>query len=51
LTLIGGAAAVVAAGFGAPLAGVDVAELQLGLGRRVVFISDLHIHGVRRLDS
>jgi Predicted phosphohydrolases len=51
LTLIGGTAvAVVAAGFGAQLTGADVAELRLGLGRRVVFISDLHLHGVRRLD-
>ena len=50
LTLIGGAAAIAAAGIGAPLAGADVAELQLGLGRRVVFISDLHLHDVRRLD-
>ena len=49
LTLIGGLA-VVAAGLGVPLAGADVAELRLGLGRRVVFISDLHLHGVRRLD-
>lgn len=50
LTLIGGAAAIVAAGIGAPLAGADVAELRLGLGKRVVFISDLHLHDVRRLD-
>ncbi|KUO83136.1 MAG: hypothetical protein AT707_01160 [Pyrobaculum sp. JCHS_4] len=50
LTSIGGAAAITAAGFGAPLAGADVAELRLGLGKRVVFISDLHLHGVRRLD-
>lgn len=50
LTLIGGAAAIAAAGIGAPLAGADVAELRLGLGKRVVFISDLHLHDVRRLD-
>lgn len=35
---------------GAASVGVELRRLDLGLGRRVVFVSDLHIHGVSGLE-
>jgi len=42
--------ATAAAGLATPSAGVDVTKIELGLGRKALFISDLHLHGAKALD-
>ncbi len=49
LALLAGAAAS-AAGLGTSHVDADLTQLNLGLGKRVVFISDLHLHGVREVE-
>jgi len=49
LAILAGATAL-ATGLGTSHLGADLTQLNLGLGRRVAFISDLHLHSAREME-